>query len=70
MTSYWQEIIVAAIVLAAVAYLARQLWRVVSRKRAGGCGAACGNCPTASEGPPLVSLDVPPQMSAKRQATN
>ena len=28
MSSYWQEIIVAAIVLAAASYLAQQLWHV------------------------------------------
>jgi len=60
MNGVWQDIIAAAIVLAAVVYLARQLWLVLGRKRAGGCGTSCGQCPTnAAESRPLVSLNVP-----------
>ena len=60
MTGNWQEIIAGTVVLVALAYLARQLWRVLVRKRAGGCGASCGQCTAGpTESPPLVSLEAP-----------
>jgi hypothetical protein len=60
MTGIWQDILAGATVLAAVVYLARQLWLVLARTRASGCGAACGQCTTgAAESKPLVSLEVP-----------
>ena len=64
MTAIWQEIVTGAIVLAAVAYLARQLWLLLGRKRTGGCGASCGQCTTSpAEDRPLVSLEVPPRQN-------
>jgi hypothetical protein len=64
MNGIWQDIIAGTIVLAAMVYLARQLQLLLRRKRAGGCGATCGQCTTSPvEGRPLVSLDVPPRQT-------
>jgi hypothetical protein len=52
----WQEIVAGAIVLAAAAYLARAVWRML-RGGSAGCGA-CGSCPSGTEKTgTLVSLD-------------
>jgi hypothetical protein len=53
----WQDIVVATIVLAAAAYLARQMRRALARKRAAGCGS-CASCPTGTtdNAPQIVEL--------------
>lgn len=54
----WQTVVVVAIVLAAVAYLARSAWQVMVRRKTPGCGT-CSSCPT-SEGEtakPFVAID-------------
>jgi hypothetical protein len=58
----WQEILVAGLVLAAIAYLARRFRETFSRRgtAGSGCASACGQCPAAhQEGRPLVSLETP-----------
>jgi hypothetical protein len=47
---HWQLPIVAMIVLAAVAYLARRTWRTLSGRKAGGCGGcSCAKPPSVAE---------------------
>jgi hypothetical protein len=43
----WQLPVVALIVLAAVAYLARRWWQSLTGRKAGGCGGGCGCAATA-----------------------
>jgi hypothetical protein len=46
----WQLPLVAMIVLAAVAYLARRTWRSLMGRKAGGCaGCSCAKPPAATE---------------------
>ena len=42
---YWQLVVVALIVLAAVVYLGRQTWRAW-RGSPSGCGGGCAKCPS------------------------
>lgn len=44
MQPLWQEVVVALLVIAASAYLARRAWSIISARRQGGCGSACGGC--------------------------
>jgi hypothetical protein len=46
----WQLPIVAMIVLAAVAYLARRTWRTLTGRKAGGCGGCSCAKPPSAEG--------------------
>jgi hypothetical protein len=50
----WQEVAAAAIVLAALLYLAQRLCAILTRRRAAGCGS-CAACP----GDPVAT---PPQI--------
>lgn len=53
----WQDILAVGIVMAAVAYLASAVGRML-RGRSSGCGT-CGSCPSEGEKPTtLVSLDL------------
>ncbi len=45
----WQLPLVAMIVLAAVAYLARRTWRTLTGRKAGGCGGCSCAKPPAVE---------------------
>ena len=46
----WQMPLVAMTVLAAVAYLARRVWRMLAGARAGGCGGcSCARPPSEEE---------------------
>ncbi len=65
MTSDWQNLAAIALVAAAVAYLLRQSWLILARKRSAGCGS-CAACPAdsstrqdeaAAHDKPLVSID-------------
>ena len=62
MESAWQNLIVLAIVVAAVGYLCRMGWQSMARRKSGACGG-CSNCPSesASQGnltnePQIVSI--------------
>jgi FeoB-associated Cys-rich membrane protein len=60
----FQDLIAVAIVLAALGYLGRAVYRMIFGGKAA-CGG-CGSCPSAdSKTPPLVSLD----LSAKPPST-
>jgi hypothetical protein len=65
MTSDWQNLAAIALVIAALAYLVRQSWQVLARRRSAGCGS-CPTCPADSSanhaevsanGKPLMSID-------------
>jgi hypothetical protein len=48
--THWQLPVVALIVLAAVAYLARRTWRTLTGRKAGGCGGcSCAKPPSVTE---------------------
>jgi hypothetical protein len=48
----WQMPLVALIVLAAVAYLARRVWRALAGRKSGGCGGcSCARAPSTEERP-------------------
>jgi hypothetical protein len=59
MTQIWQNLAAAVLVVAACAYLFRQTWLVLARKKSSGCGS-CAKCPAETEtanGQPIVSID-------------
>jgi len=59
MMTGWQNLAAMALVAAAGAYLVRQSWLVLARKKSSGCGS-CAKCPAdamSSDGTPLVSID-------------
>ncbi|HEX4146755.1 MAG TPA: hypothetical protein VHY91_24880 [Pirellulales bacterium] len=59
----WQDLIAVVIVMTALGYVGRTVYRMIFGGKAA-CGG-CGTCPSAgSKTPPLVSLDLP----AKRPA--
>jgi hypothetical protein len=43
----WQDLVALGIVFAAAGYLTNMAWQAVFRKRASGCGSACGKCSAA-----------------------
>ena len=51
----WQDIAVAAICLAATAYVARVIWKSLAGRASAGCGTACGKC---SSGAPKAVLQI------------
>lgn len=57
----WQNLVVGILVLAACAYLARQAWLVVRRKRAGNCGGGCTKCESdaPTRGPDVTTIKLP-----------
>jgi hypothetical protein len=62
----WQLIIVALAILAAAAYVAREIWRIVAARP--GCGS-CGSCESnkdAAPGKALVSLDERPVQAPRK----
>lgn len=68
MISTWHEAAALALVLMAVAYLALCVWRAIRQRQRGACGA-CAACPAGSdEGSqkPLVSLELPADVTARR----
>jgi hypothetical protein len=59
MTFDWQNVAAALLVVTAAAYLGRQSWLVLARKKSSGCGT-CAKCPVeaaTSSGQPLVSIE-------------
>lgn len=66
----WQAVVVALIVLAAVAYLARSTWQVIVRRKTPGCGT-CSSCPTSEgeNGKPFVALDQLAETNLSRRST-
>jgi hypothetical protein len=56
----WQDAVSLIIVAVAAAYLGRQAWLMIARKKVGGCGSGCGSCPggsgRAADGKPLVMI--------------
>ena len=62
----WQDLTAAAIVLFAVAYLARAGRRALARRKAG-CGA-CAACPASPDSEPaVVELGLPAPKSGLRR---
>lgn len=59
MTEDWQSIAAIAIVLAAVLYIARRVYRIVVERRQPGCGSGCSTCPAGQKADeaPVVGLD-------------
>ncbi|HEY5316051.1 MAG TPA: FeoB-associated Cys-rich membrane protein [Pirellulales bacterium] len=58
----WQDLLVTLLVAAAAGYLARRAWSLVSSRRAGGCGSACGGCASKSpESSDIVQIEPPKQ---------
>ena len=58
MTFDWQNAAAALLVLTAGAYLGRQSWLVLARKKSSGCGT-CAKCPgddAPANGQPLMSI--------------
>lgn len=55
MSEFWQTIVVAAILLAACAHIARAAWKTFVAKKSAGCGTGCAKCPAnASQSPPTT----------------
>lgn len=54
----WQDVIVLAVVLAALAYVVRHVWVTGTRKKPTGCGA-CADCPAQVRRQNLVSIQPP-----------
>ena len=42
----WQELLIAAMLVAAAAYLGRRVWRSVAGRSTAGCGTGCQSCPS------------------------
>lgn len=64
----WQTVIAVGLVVAAAGYLAYSGWKVIARKRAGGCGT-CSSCPSSTDGKrddqrPFVSIE---QLTTNRE---
>jgi hypothetical protein len=55
MTLDWQQIVVLAIVVLAVSYVSRAVWRTFTARKAG-CGGGCKSCATGNE-PEVVTID-------------
>ncbi|HEX3654762.1 MAG TPA: FeoB-associated Cys-rich membrane protein [Pirellulales bacterium] len=56
----WQDLLVTLLVAAAVGYLARRAWSLVSSRGKAGCGSACGGCASKSpETADVVQLEPP-----------
>jgi adhesin HecA-like repeat protein len=66
MNGDWQNAIVAAVVLGAVAYLARSAWRTLAARKAG-CGA-CSTCPAEKPGAGAIVSLAALDLSAKQLA--
>jgi FeoB-associated Cys-rich membrane protein len=63
----WQMPLVAMIVLAAVAYLARRTWRGLTGRKAGGCGGGCG-CAATTKAPEDEGTFIPAgQLTVRRR---
>jgi hypothetical protein len=62
----WQNVLIAAVLLAAAGYVLVRGWRAVRGKKTAGCGG-CGTCPsTPSKSNParadaLLQIDPPPR---------
>jgi hypothetical protein len=57
----WQSVVTLAIVLAALAGLARRCWALVAAKSPSGCGSSCSGCSAnVSQASSLVQLDLKP----------
>ena len=63
MTLGWQDIIVAAICLAAALYVARVVWRSIAGRASGSCGTCCGKC-AANQPQPVLQIETPRQPDA------
>jgi hypothetical protein len=62
-----QLALVALIVLAAVAYLARRTWRSLTGRKAGGCGGGCG-CAATAQAPERQGTFIPAgQLTVRRR---
>jgi hypothetical protein len=66
-TADWQSIAALAIVIAAVAFLVRKVWRAATSKQRPGCGS-CGSCPSSRPGKSLVSIDLAPPVDRRESA--
>ncbi len=63
----WQLPVVAMIVLAAAAYLARRVWQGVRGQKAGGCGGGCG-CAAVTKPPEAQGTFIPEgQLTLRRR---
>lgn len=51
MSDTLQLVVVGLIVLAAVLYLVRAAWKMVTGRSANGCGSGCGKCATQAPEP-------------------
>ena len=71
MNAIFENLIVLAVVAAAVAYLARVAWQTVARRRAAACGG-CENCPSASanNAPRVVEIGSLTSSVSSAQHTN
>jgi FeoB-associated Cys-rich membrane protein len=59
----WQDIIVAAICVAAAAYVARAVWLSIAGRKSSGCGTTCGKC-SATQPKPVLQIETPERPSA------
>ncbi|HEX4150280.1 MAG TPA: FeoB-associated Cys-rich membrane protein [Pirellulales bacterium] len=60
MQIHWQDLLVAAPVLIAAAYLVRRAWKVLRGTSRAGCGSACGGCSADQAAPQdVVQLELP-----------
>ncbi len=63
----WQLPLVAMIVLAAAAYLARRAWRSLTGRKGAGCGGGCG-CAAATRAPQSEGAFIPAgQLTLRRR---
>jgi hypothetical protein len=63
MTLGWQDIIVAAICLAAALYVARIVWKSIASRASSSCGTGCGKCST-NQPKPVLQIESPRQPDA------
>jgi hypothetical protein len=59
----WQEIVVAALCLAAGLYILRAAWLAVAGRNAACCETSCGKCPS-SQAKPVLQIEPPPKLPA------
>ena len=72
MSTDWQDLAAAIVVLTSISYLGYRIWQLVARHKAVGCGSSCRSCDAKSAAEsdskkPFVSVDdLAPPLHRKR----